>query len=82
MIDVTFEIGGRKVSPNKLGDELQKVILTEVASKVKKALSSLTCPDHHRRPKVTIKGRDINNLSWEVQGCCQKLIDAAIKKLE
>lgn len=82
MIDITYEVGGRKVSPNQFGNELEKAILTEIADNVKKALGSVTCPDHGKSPNVTIKGRDINNLSWEVSGCCQKVIDLATKKLE
>jgi hypothetical protein len=82
MIDVTFEIGGRKVSPNRLGDELEKAILSEVAANVKKALGSVTCPEHGQRPKVIVKGRDIKNLPWEVTGCCQKLVETAMKRLK
>jgi hypothetical protein len=82
MIDVTFEIGGRKVSPNRLGDEVEKAILSEVAGNVKKALGSVTCPEHGQRPKVIVKGRNIKKLSWEVTGCYQKLIDTAMRKLK
>ena len=82
MIDVTFEIGGRKVSPNRLGDEVEKAILSEVAANVKKGLGSVTCPEHGQRPKVIVKGRNIKKLSWEVTGCCQKLIDTAMRKLK
>ncbi len=82
MIDVTFEIGGRRVNPNRFGDEIAKAILTEVAANVKKGLSSVTCPEHGQRPKVRVTGRDVNNLSWNVDGCCQKLVDTAMKKLK
>ena len=82
MIDITFEIGGRKVSPDRFGDELEKAILSEVADNVKKALSSVMCPKHGQRPRVKVKGRNVNNLSWEVEGCCQELIDMAMNKLK
>lgn len=82
MIDVTFEIGGRKVSPNRFGDELERAVLKQVSNNVKRSLSAVCCPRHGRQPKVTIKGRRIDNLSWEVQGCCQQLIDKALAKLK
>ena len=44
MIDVTFEIGGKKVSPNRLGDELEKAIFKQVTENIKKTLSSVRCP--------------------------------------
>ena len=82
MIDITFEIGGKKVSPDRLGDELEKAILSELAEKVKRSLSSVRCPEHGQGPRVTVKGRSVNNLGWEVEGCCQKLIDLAMNKLK
>lgn len=82
MIDVSFEINGRKVSPNRVGDALEKAILQEVADNVKKALSSVRCREHGERPRVKVKGRSLDSLSFEVEGCCQELIDAAGKKLK
>jgi hypothetical protein len=46
MIDVSFEIGGRKVNPNQIGDALEKAILQEGADSVKKSLSSVLCSEH------------------------------------
>ncbi len=42
MIDISFEIGGRKVNPNQIGDALEKAVLQEVADSVKKALLVLS----------------------------------------
>ena len=82
MIDVTFEIGGKNVDPNRIGDAQEKAMLAEVATSTKKALSSVTCPEHGQKPKVTIKGRTVDDLSWEIEGCCQALIDTAMEKLQ
>jgi len=81
MIDIKFEIGGRKASPNSIGDALEQAFLKEMADGIKKSLSSVRCPEHGRHPKVTVKGGAIDNLSFEVDGCCQSLIDTALKKL-
>ena len=81
MIDIEFEIGGRKVRPNSIGDALEQAFLEEVADGIKKSLSSVRCPEHGGRPKVTVKGSAIDNLSFEVEGSCQSLIDSALKKL-
>lgn len=82
MIEISFEIGGQKVSPNCIGDEIEKAVLKEVIENVKKALSSIRCSEHGQYPKVTVKGKTIDKLTFEVQGCCQPLIDAAMKKLK
>ena len=82
MIDISFEIGGRKVNPNQIGDALKKAVLQQVADSVKKSLSSVRCSEHGQRPTVKVKGRNLDNLSFEVKGCCQSLIDQALKKLK
>jgi hypothetical protein len=82
MIDVTFEIGGKKVSPNRVRDELGKVILKQVTENIKKALSSVRCPEHGEHPRVIVKGRSMDSLNFEVHGCCQNLIDLATSKLK
>jgi len=82
MIDVTFEIGGKKVSPNRVGDELEKAIFKQVTENIKKALSSVRCPEHGEHPNVVVKGRSMDKLNFEVHGCCQNLIDLATSKLK
>ncbi len=82
MIDISFEINERKVNPNQISDALEKAVLQEVTDSVKKSLSSVQCSEHGQKPTVKVKGRNLNKLSFEVKGCCQSLIDQALKKLK
>ncbi len=82
MIDISIEIGGRKVNPNQIGNALEKAVLQQVVDGVKKSLGSIRCSEHGQRPAVKVKGRSLDNLSFEVKGCCQPLIDQTIKKLK
>lgn len=82
MIDVSFEINGRKVNPNQFGDEIEKAIFQEIIDGMKKTLNSVRCSEHGQRPAVKVKGRDFRNLSFEVKGCCQSIIDKATEKLK
>ena len=82
MIDIRFEIGGRKVSPDRVGSEMEKAILKEVTEKIRKALTSVTCAEYGQRPRVTLKGRTVDALSFHIEGCCQALIEEAQKKLK
>lgn len=81
MVDITYKIGGRKVTLDGFSEGIEKAALELVTDKITKALSSVRCKEHAQRPKVIVKGDTINNLSFEVQGCCQKLIDQAFNKL-
>ena len=81
MIDITFEIGGRRVSPDQIGDALRKVALEAVVEGIQKALGSVRCQEHDQSPTVKVKGSTMDDLSFEVGGCCQSLIDAVQEKL-
>lgn len=82
MFDITFEINGRKVNPNNVGDALEAAILRSVSASVKARVGSVRCPEHGRHPQIVGKGRSLDALSFEVSGCCQKLIDGVAAKLK
>ena len=82
MLDVSFKINGRTVNPRSIGDEIEKAVLSEVEDSIKKSLRSVSCPTHHKQPKVIIKGRDFSNLSFEISGYCDELIQKATSKLK
>ena len=81
MIDIFFEIGGRKVRPNQLGDALEKAIFQEIADSVTKSLQGTYCLTHSSRPKVKCVGRSIEDLRFEISGCCDRLVKQATDKL-
>lgn len=81
MVDVTFQINGRKFQPNQVEDALTKAILANVAEQIKKNVGSVTCPHHGKSPQIIGKGKSIENLSSEVSGCCDSLVLAVKQKL-
>jgi hypothetical protein len=80
--DISFEINGRKVSPSSVGDALEKAVLQGVSDSIKQSVGSLRCPEHGSAPKIVAKGKSVDNLSFQVSGCCQKLIDKVQSKLQ
>lgn len=81
MIQIFFEIGGRRIDPNQIGNVLEKMVLQQVAENIKQSLASVCCREHGQMPNIKVKGRNFNSLSFEVEGCCQDLIDRALLKL-
>ena len=81
-IDICFEINGKKVDLDHFGDELEIAVLNEMASNVKEKLKSVVCKTHNERPIVKIIGANGGELSWEIGGCCQQLINDATAKLK
>lgn len=82
MIEVSFEINGRRVNPQNARNELEKAIYKQVEESIKKRVGTARCPEHGTAPKIVCKGHSLDSLSFEVSGCCDKLIDAVKAKLK
>jgi hypothetical protein len=81
MMKLTFEIGGRTVSPDDIGgslaDAMERTVVQALAHHYEEQLSVLRCPLHHGGPQVFVSGPSLDELSLTLRGCCQELIDAA-----
>ena len=82
MTYISFEINGRKVSPRNMGNALEAAVLQSVQESIKKTVGSARCPTHGQTPKIKVKGRKLDSLSFEVSGCCDQLIETVKKKLK
>ena len=80
MIEITFEINGRKVNPNRIGDAFEAAALETVKKQIVERVGSIRDPRTGERPKIKVKGRDLNNLSFEVTGS-EELIQRVKEKL-
>lgn len=81
MIRIVFEIAGKPVDPQKVTDPVQKGVYVEVEKALRTALGSVRCPDHGKEPTVIVSGSALDQLKYEVTGCCDKLILAVKKQL-
>jgi hypothetical protein len=41
----------------------------------------LRCPDHHQAPRLRFHGASLRDISIQMSGCCQKLIELANQKI-
>lgn len=82
MIDISFEINGRKVSPRNVGNALESAMLQSVQDSIPKAVGSARCPEHGQKPKIKVKGRNLDSLIFEVSGCCNRLVGEVQRKLK
>ncbi len=81
MIDISFEVNGRKVSPNNMGNAIEAAMLSSIKDSVSQSVGSIRCAEHGQKPKIKAKGRSIDSLSLEVTGCCDALIEQVKKKI-
>lgn len=82
MLNVSFEIGGKKINPNNIGDALEKVVLEKIKEHVLNRVGNVRCPEHGTAPKIVCTGRDYQNITFKVSGCCDKLIEEVKIKLK
>ena len=68
MLDIRFEIGGRKLDPCFIGDSIEKATLLHVARDVRRTFSTIRVSDREDPLKVLIKGDDIDHLHYELDG--------------
>jgi len=82
VIEISFEINGKKVNPNNIKDALEAAFLNSVQESIRKSVGSVRCQEHGQSPKIKVKGRNLDTLSFEVVGCCEGLIEEAKRKLK
>ena len=82
MIDVKITVNGREVSPDRLGNVLEKAVVEGVIKHVQERLGQVRCPQHHQQPRVRASGSSLDQLKLTIAGCCQELKDTASNALE
>lgn len=80
MIDVTFEINGRKVRPNQIPDALERAMFEDVRDQLVRMVGNIRDPKTGARPKLRVRGRNLENLSVEVEGSAE-LIEEIKRRL-
>lgn len=65
---IRFEIGGRRVSPNKLGDAIMSAVLKGIESQIRERVGSIRDPETGEFPTVVVRGDSLENLKMTVEG--------------
>ena len=68
MLDIQFEIGGRKLDPCFIGDSVEKATLLYVARLMRKKFGGIRVSDREDPLRVLIKGDDVEHLYYELEG--------------
>lgn len=73
MLEIHFEVGGKKLDPCFIGDSVQKALLLRAARQVKDKFADIHIPDREHPLRILIKGHDINHLRYELHGSPETL---------
>ncbi len=82
MLDISFQINGKSTNASSFQNELESAVYEEIKESIKQSVRLVHCSVHHEYPKIIVKGKDLNSLSIEVNGCCDTLIESTLAKLQ
>ena len=71
---ITLKVGGKEVSPENFGDEIKAQVYKHLRDSIAEKLRGMKCPEHGSVPEVTAEGTSLDNLNWNISGCCGKLL--------
>lgn len=74
-LGMRFNVGGQQ------GEEMDAETRAKVEQFVSSRIGGLRCPDHDRAPVVMVSGTRLDDLRFEVKGCCDGLVELVQQKL-
>ena len=80
MIEISFEIGGRKVHPNRVADEFEKAAYQHIKDELVRKVGTIRDTKTGKRPKLKVTGRSLDDLRIEISGS-PELIEKVQQKL-
>jgi hypothetical protein len=82
MVSVRFEIAGEPAWPHAARDPVRKAVLEHIHNDLVRKLTGIRCREHGGTVQVLVKGPNINQLSYDVQGCCESLGNEVLAKIK
>ena len=70
-----FEINGEEINPAEVTDAEIKTKIEKIVESVSGKVGGLRCPHHDEGPRFVCFGPNFDDLSMEVHGCCDALVD-------
>ncbi len=80
-IAFAFEIGGKAVNPDKIENPDESKIIKAIMESVSERVGDLHCQEHDEAPRFVCTGDSYEDLSLEVMGCCEALIERVKQRL-
>ena len=69
---------GRAGDPSVVDEATRK----KIAAYIEDRVGDLRCPEHDKAPTIVVNGDNLETMSFDVTGCCTKLIQITKEKLQ
>lgn len=82
MIKIKASIDGKEVPLSEFGSGIERKIYLAAADAVRERLEAVKCPEHGTPlDALILKKAEHGNLGFDLEGCCQKLVEACEAEL-
>lgn len=81
MLKIEWKLNGRKIRPNDIANQLERAMLSQVEEMVRGKLRGVRDLETGVAPTITVVGRSLDNLSFEVSGS-PALIEEVKRRLQ
>ncbi|WP_339137393.1 MAG: hypothetical protein WGN25_05095 [Candidatus Electrothrix sp. GW3-4] len=81
-MEIVFKICGQEVDPGKVKNPLTAAVLSRKAHATQKVLGPLKCSEHGGYPVVIFAGRNVENLTCKVGGCCNSFVQGITRRIQ
>lgn len=76
-----FYIDGEMIDPASIEDPEKSAVIQNIVENIAQRVGELECAEHGEAPRFVCAGETYNDLTLEVQGCCEALIEQVKVKL-
>lgn len=77
---IRFEIGGRRVRPENIGDAIMQAVLKSLTAQIREQIGSIRDPETGEFPTVVMRGDSLDNLKMHVEGS-EKVVQLVRERL-
>lgn len=76
MFDLSFKFDEKKFMKN-----IEKTVVKQTNSHMENSVKNLRCSTHGKIAKINSNSRNLKDLNWTVEACCEEFKDSIIQKL-
>ena len=81
MLKIEWKLNGRTIRPNDNDNQLERAMLSQIEEMVRGKLRGVRDPETGAAPTITVVGRSLDNLSFDVSGS-PALIEEVKRRLQ
>jgi len=80
-IPFAFLIGGEQLDPTRTRNPEQAEQVEQIVAAITDRVEGLLCPEHNEPPRFLCSGERLAELSLQIHGCCDELVEMAARCL-